>query len=159
MFLLCGAPRLLLPLLFVETLKSLFGDIDVLLFSLRRLFLEAVQDVNNVFNLLQIKHAVPCPRILVPKFIDARSDRPHRFAIRRRLTALYPLQGIPQIPLEQRWGTAAKPPANHRAKLRLPGEETEYLRTAYQDTWDLYTFCSYVRSCDACEPYQHFTRI
>jgi hypothetical protein len=57
-------------LLFKEPFEPFFGKVNVLFFGLRRALFEAVQDVHHVRNLLQVKHAVPCPLVLVAQFVN-----------------------------------------------------------------------------------------
>lgn|SRR5579859_5174918 len=83
----------------MEPLEPFFCNINVLLLGLWRPFLEAVQDVNNVFNLFQIKHTVPRPFVLVPQFVNPWANRAHGFAVQRHLAALYSLQSITKVAL------------------------------------------------------------
>src|SRR5436309_473842 len=88
-------------LFFAETLESLLGDIYVLLLGLRSLFFETVQDVDDIFNLLQIENAIPSSLVLVPQFVDTLTHCSHRLAVLRHLTSLDLLQGITQISLHR----------------------------------------------------------
>src|SRR5579871_6290758 len=75
-------------LLFIEPLKSLLGNFYILPLSLCRPLFEAVQNVNYISNLLQIKYAVPSAFVLVAQLVDARANRPHGLTVRRHLAAL-----------------------------------------------------------------------
>lgn len=96
---------------FTEPFKPFFGNFYIFPFSLRRLLLEAVQDIYHACDLLQVKHAIPRALVLVPQLIDSRTYRLHGLAVRGHLPELHPVQRIAQVLLR----SSGKRPQN------LPG--------------------------------------
>src|SRR5258708_7065387 len=96
-------PLLVFALLLTELVEPFFGDLYVLRLSLRGPFLKAVQDVDNILNLFQIEHAIPCAFVLLPQFVDSRTNRPHWLAVRRHLAELHAIQRITQVLLCPGW--------------------------------------------------------
>src|SRR5260370_17006565 len=82
----------LFTLLLTELFEPFFGDLYVLRLSLRGPFLKAVQDVDNILNLFQIEHAIPCAFVLLPQFVDSRTNRPHSLAVLHHLPAFHSIQ-------------------------------------------------------------------
>lgn len=88
-------------LLFIEPFEPFFGNLYILPLGLGCPLFEAVQDVDDVCNLLQVKHAIPCTLVLIAQFIDSRTNRPHGLAVRRHLPKLHLIQRITQVALNR----------------------------------------------------------